>query len=304
MVQRKWIHRLKLAVFIIVAVWLVKAFLVASYFIPSSGMENSLYRGEGILVNKLSYGIRMPLASWLGYHRIGECQVQKGDIVLFNDPGIRPMDTPLEWRDDFIGRCMGGPGDTLMLNREWMVTDSEACSPDSKELYVYPASQEELMQEVLSATGLSENKLISYTHDGGYIRSFSHYEFYLVSQKGGEYLSLHPLNSSSSEDIHPYIVPGKGKTVKVYPWNAILLGNTILCHEKRQAYVDNDTLYVDSKPVQEYTFSKDYFWMAANDPINLADSRLFGFVPADCIIGKAWYIWFPSRWERFFRRVQ
>ena len=298
-----WIHWLKLIAVTLVVVWLVKAFLVTSCFIPSAGMENSLYQGEGVLVNKWSYGARVPFSSIWGYHRLGNCNVQKSDIVLFNDPGPESLCSAPEWRDVFISRCGGCPGDTLMLNHEGIETGRSVFSPDSKTLFVYPSSHEVLMQEVLLSVGLTDNKLISYTSDGDYIRSFSHYEYYLVSQRG-KYLSLSPLNSKSAQDIHPYIVPRKGLSVKVYPWNAVLLGNTIWCHEHKQTSVKDDTLYVEGKPVSEYTFSKNYYWMISNDLVNLSDSRLFGFVPEECIIGKVWRIWFTTRKGRFFQNVQ
>ena len=77
--------------------------------------------------------------SFLGYHRIGNCDVGKGDIVIFNDPGATQRNKRLEWRSVFISRCIATPGDTLMLNRELINTGDEILSPDSKALYVYPA---------------------------------------------------------------------------------------------------------------------------------------------------------------------
>ena len=103
---------------------------------------------------------------------------------------------------------------------------------------------------------------------------------------------------------HPFVIPAKGKPVKVYPWNVTLLCNTIMRHEGKQASVKGDTLLVEGKPVSAYTFKKNYYWMASNNPINLCDSRLFGLVPDDHLIGKAWRIWFSSRKGRFFERVQ
>ena len=58
------------------------------------------------------------------------------------------------------------------------------------------------------------------------------------------------------------------------------------------------------KPVEAYTFNKNYYWMASNNPVNLCDSRLFGLVPDDHLIGKAWRIRFSSRKGRIFQRVQ
>ena len=58
-----------------------------------------------------------------------------------------------------------------------------------------------------------------------------------------------------------------------------LLCNTIMRHEGKRASVKGDTLLVEDKPVSAYTFEKNYYWMASNNPINLCDSRLFGLVP-------------------------
>ena len=145
---------------------------------------------------------------------------------------------------------------------------------------------------------------MSYSSDGGYVRSFSHYEFYLVSQKLEGRIPVVPLDSRISQETHPFVVPRKQVPVKVYPWNAVLLCNTIVRHEHKQAGVQGDTLYVEGRPVGEYTFSKDYYWMASNDPVNLSDSRLFGFVPEDHLIGRALRIWYPARKGRFLQRVQ
>lgn len=288
----------------VLAVVLVKAFLVTSCFIPSSGMENSLYEGEGVLVNKWSYGLRMPFPSVFGYRRIGSCDIRKGDIVLFNDPSPGNPSRWMEGRGVFISRCIGRAGDTLLLNRELIDAENEVWSPDNKALYVYPSAQEDTVQAILKAVGISENPLVGYTEEGDFIRSFSRYELYLVAQKGKGKVIFTPLNAKLAKEVYPYVVPEKGIPVMVYPWNAVLLCNTIVSHEGKNATVQGDTLWVEGKPVRSYTFSKDYYWMASNDPVNLADSRLFGFVPEECIIGKAWRIWFTTRKGRFLQRVE
>ncbi len=301
----RWTLWLK-AVFTAVAVaLLVKMLLVTSCIIPSSGMENSLYQGEGILVNKWSYGLRVPFPSLWGYHRLGKKPVEKGDIFLFNNPDPRRESEWMERRELFISRCTGVAGDTLMLNRELTEIGGEVLSPDSKELYAYPSAAEDLVWEALQSIGIAEeNKLVSYLSDGSYIRSFSHYEYYLMVQKLGGKVVLTPLTSKQPQEVYPFVVPRKGMPVKVYPWNVALLCNTIRAHEHRQAEVCRDTLWVEGVPVSEYAFTKDYYWVSSNDPVNLCDSRLFGFVPEDYIIGKACLIWFTSRKGRFLQRVQ
>lgn len=304
MVKTRWGVWLRLAAVSIIAVLLIKTLLVTSCFIPSSGMENTLYQGEGVLVNKWSYGLRMPFPSWCGYHRIGKRPVQKGDIVLFNNPNPSNPNRRIENRELFISRCIGVAGDTLMLNRELIDTTGKMLSPDSKTLYCYPASCEDAVLALLDSLGIRGNALVGYTAEGAYIRSFSHYEYYLLSQRVGDEIPFSLYQNGTKEEIFPYVVPRKGKAVEVHAWNRALLCHTIRNHEHKQAVIRRDTLFVEGQPVTAYTFSKDYYWMASNNPVNLYDSRLFGFVPEDHIIGKAWRIWFTSQKERFFQRIE
>lgn len=283
----------------VVLALLVKTFAFTSCTIPSTGMENSLYQGERVLVNKWSYGFRVPFSTY----RWRERPVEKGDIVLFNNPNPRSPHTAVGSREVFISRCVGLPGDTLMLNDELLVTNDRVLSPDSKSLYEYPYMQEDTLQEAMSRIGIRDNRLVGYA-DGKYIRSFSHYEYYLLRQKLAGKVRLLPLYREDGGKSHPFVIPARGQAVKVYPWNVTLLCNTIVRHEGRQASVSGDTLLVDGKKVQTYTFTKNYHWMASNNPVNLCDSRLFGLVPEDHLIGRAWRIWFTSGKERLFQEVQ
>ena len=294
----RWV---KLGVAAVIAVVIAKTLIAGSYIIPSSGMENSLYEGEGVLVGKWSYGLRTPLPSLFGYHRLGAKQVKKGDIVVFNNPA--QAEKGVEFRDVFISRCAATAGDTILLNSELTETGAKMLSPDSKTLYAYPPRQEELVEELMKALGIKGNTLVSYTSDGDYVRSFSHYEFYLMKQKSDGLVSLTPV-SEIIDEAKPFVVPKKGMAVEVQPWNAILLCNTIKLHEHKKAKVKGDSLFVGGKAVAEYRFSKDYYWMTANDPVNLCDSRLFGFVPEDHIVGKAWRIWLPKKIRRLFQKVK
>ena len=289
---------------IVGVVILVRMLLVTTCVIPSSGMENSLYEGERILVSKWSYGLRMPFPSVFGYHRIASSPVKKGDIVLFNNPHPGNSRERIESRGLFISRCIGVAGDTLMLDEDLTEIGGRVLSPDSKALYVYPSGMEDRMLELLSSLGLSGNVLVGYTSDGDYIRSFSHYEYYLISQRLGDRFTVVPMSGKDRRNAHPFVVPEKGRTVRIYPWNVTLLGNTILAHEHRNVRVSGDSLFVDGKPVDRFTFTKDYYWMASNDPVNICDSRLFGFVPEDHIIGKAWRVWYSTHKGRLFQRVE
>lgn len=289
---------------------LIKVFAFTSCTIPSTGMENSLLRGERVIVNKWSYGLRLPLMGMTGYHRLAARGVERGDIVLFNNPAGKGT---IDRRELFINRCIGLPGDTLMLNGQLIQTRDQVLSPDSKLVYAYPGEQEDLVVEAMRRVGIGDNKLVGFDR-GDFLRSFSHYEIYLMRQELRGQVTFRSLQTDTADGVHPFVVPARGRAVRVYPWNAKLLCNTIVQHEGQQARLQGDTLWVDGRRVTSYTFTKDYHWVASNNSVSLCDSRLFGFVPDDHIIGRASLIWFSKdteepfwhgfRWKRFFRLVQ
>ena len=83
----KWILAFAGAVAVVL---LLRGFAFTSCLIPSTGMENSIFQGERILVNKWSYGLRVPFMSLFSYHRWCESPVRRQEIVVFNNPaGIR-----------------------------------------------------------------------------------------------------------------------------------------------------------------------------------------------------------------------
>lgn len=89
-----WIKAMLTAVILVL---LVKTFAFTSCTIPSTGMENSLYQGERVLVNKWSYGFRVPFSIWRWLGKTAG----KGDIVLFNNPNPRFPQTSVG-----TGRCL------------------------------------------------------------------------------------------------------------------------------------------------------------------------------------------------------
>ena len=297
----------------IVIVLLLRGFAFTSCLIPSTGKENSLLEGERIIVNRWSYGLRIPFMSVFSYHRWCERPVKKQDIVVFNNPAAiqQPM---IDRREIYISRCIGTPGDTLLIDSLFTVVSPEVqFNPDKKRLYSYPAGKEKLMTSLMNTLSITDDGLMG-NNDSTHVRSFSRYEFYLLKQAINHQNWLQPLTENKDNDPKPLIIPGKGKVLRVYPWNITLLRNTLVLHEGKQAEIKNDTLYVDEKPTQHCYFTKDYYWMGANNSVNLSDSRLFGFVPQDHIIGKASLIWFSKekgtgitdgyRWNRFFRTIK
>ena len=306
----KWIFAFAGAIAVVL---LLRGFAFTSCLIPSTGMENSLFQGERILVNKWSYGLRVPLMSLFSYHRWCERSVRQQDVVVFNNPAAIGQPT-IDRREIYISRCIGTPGDTLLVDSLFSVSSPEAqLNPDKKRLYTYPAAKEQLITSLMQTLSITNDGLMG-SNDSSHVRSFSRYEYYLLEQAISDQNWIQPLTEKSEKELKPLIVPGKGKALRVYPWNITLLRNTLVMHEGKQAEIKNDTLYIDGKPTQHCFFTKDYYWMASNNSVNLSDSRLFGFVPQDHIIGKASLIWFSKekgtgifdgyRWNRFFQSVK
>ena len=306
----KWIFAFAGAIAVVL---LLRGFAFTSCLIPSTGMENSLSQGERILVNKWSYGLRVPLMSLFSYHRWCERSVRQQDVVVFDTPAAIGQPT-IDRREIYISRCIGTPGDTLLVDSLFSVSSPEAqFNPDKKRLYSYPATKEQLITSLMQTLSITNDGLMG-SNDSTHVRSFSRYEYYLLEQAISDQNWIQPLTEKSEKELKPLIVPGKGKALRVYPWNITLLRNTLVMHEGKQAEIKNDTLYIDGKPTQHCFFTKDYYWMASNNSVNLSDSRLFGFVPQDHIIGKASLIWFSKekgtgifdgyRWNRFFQSVK
>ncbi len=292
---------------------LLRGCVATSYLIPSSGMENSLYQGERILVDKWSYGLRLPFMKLWGYHRWADSPVPKEDILVFNNPA-NLSEPVIDRREVFISRCIGIPGDTLLIDSLFSVIPSEKeCARPEVPLFLPQATGTAARFIAVHPFHRSQQTIGAGSIKN--IRSFSRYEHYLLEQAMNGNCWIEPIvKEDSMEMLKPLIIPSKGKAVRVYPWNKTLLRNTLVLHEKKQAEIKNDTLYVEGKPVQHCYFTKDYYWVGANNAINLSDSRLFGFVPEDHIIGKASIIWFSKekgtgpfsgyRWGRIWKRVE
>lgn len=296
----------------VLVVLLLRGCVATSYLIPSSGMENTLLRGERILVNKWSYGLRLPLMAWWGYHRWADSPVGKQDVIVFNNPANLSQPV-IDRRETFIGRCIGLPGDTLMIDSLFRVAHSPG-SPDEKSLYAYPKEREGELDSLLTALGIRSDGLLG-LDSARHIRSFSRYEYYLLTQAIDPPCWLAPAGGGhpTAGLRHPLIVPGRGATLRVRPWNIALLRNTLVLHEGRQAEIKGDTLLVDGKPVNFCRFTKDYYWVATDNATSVSGSRLFGLVPKDHLIGRAAFIWLSKegtglldgyRWDRMWTRIR
>lgn len=298
---------------VVLLVLFLRGFAFTSCLIPSAGMEDSILPGERILVNKWSYGLRFPFMSVFSYHRWCESPVKVLDIVVFNNP-VAIQQPVIDRREVYISRCIGLPGDTLLVDSLFsIVSPTDSLCPRHSRLYAYSPAKEALLNSLMRTLSIPNEGLVE-SSDTLHTRRFNFYQYHLLKRALNGQKWIYPAKANTACKGHPLVVPGKGKALRVYPWNITLLRNTLVMHEGKQAEIKNDTLYVNGEPTQHCYFTKNYYWMGANHAANLSDSRLFGFVPQDHIIGKAAFIWSSKkkntgyfegyRWERFFAPIQ
>jgi signal peptidase I len=119
----------------------------------------------------------------------------------------------------------------------------------------------------------------------------------------------------TGSDFGPLWIPKRGATVALTLDNLPLYERIIDVYEANDLRVENGTIYINGAPAREYTFRMNYYWMMGDNRQNSADSRYWGFVPEDHIVGKASFVWLSLdkekglfdgkiRWSRMFRKIR
>jgi signal peptidase I len=116
-------------------------------------------------------------------------------------------------------------------------------------------------------------------------------------------------NGWTVDDYGPIWIPKKGATIPLNPENIRRYKRCIDTYEKNKFEEKNGQYFINGKPATTYTFKMNYYWMMGDNRHNSLDSRYWGYVPEDHIVGKASLIWFSYgnngiRWSRIFQKIK
>src|SRR5690606_33517495 len=116
------------------------------------------------------------------------------------------------------------------------------------------------------------------------------------------------------DNFGPLVIPKAGTTVEINHRNIVLYERIIKNYELNDLEIQGNTILINGKPATSYTFKMDYYWMMGDNRHNSADSRFWGFVPQDHIVGKAVFVWLSwnsngtffdkIRWNRLFSLIK
>lgn len=261
---------------------------------------------------------------------IGEGDADRGRQYVLSHPEEYPLAIhPPDKSDNYIKRCVAEAGDTLEIRKGQVFINSVAKEPPPYSVMPFIVQtngqmlDEEIMKEDYNIdinnpdqfqVGANNMFLMSLTNEAvekmkrsAWVKSMEK-RLIDTAYYDPSFADFVIQNGWSIDNYGPIWIPKKGVTLPLTPANYTMYDRAIRTYEGNDFSMRDGKFYLNGKEVTSYTFKMNYYWMMGDNRHGSQDSRFWGFVPEDRVVGKAWMIWFSwdkgPRWNRLFKIVK